>query len=457
MTVNGSPYVGPTIFADWGDMVSITINNGLTTNGTSIHYHGMNMPNNNVNDGVNGVTECALAPGTSITHTWQATQHGTSWWHSHYTGQYAGGIQGPIVIDGPTSANYDIDLGALPLTDWQYVPAFTEAYVNEQRALNFQGILAVDNILINGTAQDGNGNGAYSTINVTAGKVHKLRLINTSVSTGLLFQIAGHSMTVVAQDFVPVTPLNVTQLSISIGQRYDVLVTADQSPGAYWVRADGDSDCQEPTNRGGRAVLVYSTSPSATPDTAEPDGANVAGTCTAPATEPVWTVTAGSLDDFTANRGYLTLTLGNQVQSHNGDFIDWYFNTTGIDINWGHPTLTYIAEGNTSYPAESAAIPLNATASGWSYWVIYELGNPGTSFIPHPLHLHGHDFWLLGQGVGAFDLATASLNFDNPLRRDTHVLQGDNHTQQGVWMAFAFRTGNPGVRILLCRSCAAPR
>jgi hypothetical protein len=49
-------YPGPWIQACWGDTVNITVNNHLTTNGTSIHWHGIRQLLTMHMDGVNGVT-----------------------------------------------------------------------------------------------------------------------------------------------------------------------------------------------------------------------------------------------------------------------------------------------------------------------------------------------------------------------------------------------------------------
>jgi laccase len=43
--------------------------------------------------------------------------------------QYGDGILGPLIIDGPSTANYDLDLGALPFTDWYYETASTRMYI----------------------------------------------------------------------------------------------------------------------------------------------------------------------------------------------------------------------------------------------------------------------------------------------------------------------------------------
>jgi hypothetical protein len=61
------------------------------------------------------------------------------------------------------------------------------------------------------------------------------------------------------------------------------------------------------------------------------------------------------------------------------------------------------------------------------------------------VHLHGHDFSLLGQGSGTFDSTIISqLNFTAPARRDTAML-----ISQG-WTAIAFQTDNPGAWLMHC-------
>ena len=48
-------------------------------------------------DGVNGVTQCPIAPGDSFNYTFRAMQYGSAWYHSHYSVQYADGALGPLV------------------------------------------------------------------------------------------------------------------------------------------------------------------------------------------------------------------------------------------------------------------------------------------------------------------------------------------------------------------------
>ncbi len=62
----------------------------------------------------------------------------------------------------------------------------------------------------------------------------------------------------------------------------------------------------------------------------------------------------------------------------------------------------------------------------------------------HPIHLHGHDFWVISQAIGTFDLETSDLNLINPPRRDVATLPGNGY------LAIAFKKDNPGSWLLHC-------
>lgn len=48
---------------------------------------------------------------------------GTDLLQSHITQQYGDGLLGPLIINGPATADYDEDLGMLFLSDWSHIPA----------------------------------------------------------------------------------------------------------------------------------------------------------------------------------------------------------------------------------------------------------------------------------------------------------------------------------------------
>ena len=62
------------------------------------------------------------------------------------------------------------------------------------------------------------------------------------------------------------------------------------------------------------------------------------------------------------------------------------------------------------------------------------------------MHLHGHDFSLLGQGNGTFDARgmMGLLKFENSTCRDVAMLGA-----QG-WTVIAFETNNPGAWLMHC-------
>lgn len=129
MTFNGT-VPGPTIFADWGDELIIHVTNNMVNNGTSIHWHGLRMLDNTLNDGVPGVTQCAIRPGETMTYRFRVTQYGSTWYHSHFSLQYSEGLFGGMIFRGPTTDNYDEDLGMLFLQDWGHIESFTLWYVH---------------------------------------------------------------------------------------------------------------------------------------------------------------------------------------------------------------------------------------------------------------------------------------------------------------------------------------
>lgn len=109
------------------------------------------------------------------------------------------------------------------------------------------------------------------------GKKHRLRLINAGGDGQQKFSIDGHTMTIIAQDYVPIRPYDTkgTRRSLSplslhtlkadsnivvtigIGQRVDVLVTGIQSKGVYTMRAVL-ADCSDAEVSQATALVYYS-------------------------------------------------------------------------------------------------------------------------------------------------------------------------------------------------------
>lgn len=85
-----------------------------------------------------------------------------------------------------------------------------------------------------------------------------MRLINTSAAGLERFSIDGHTLTVVANDFVPVQPYNATYVTLGVGQRLHVIVEATgASDGAYWMRSNISEICNLPLQPHGLAAIYY--------------------------------------------------------------------------------------------------------------------------------------------------------------------------------------------------------
>jgi iron transport multicopper oxidase len=93
-------------------------------------------------------------------------------------------------------------------------------------------------------------------VNVIQGKRYRFRLVSISCDPSYTFSIDGHRLTIIEADGENTKPLTVdsihiftgketaiaskmrlTSLPASLGQRYSVVVTANQTVDNYWIRA----------------------------------------------------------------------------------------------------------------------------------------------------------------------------------------------------------------------------
>ncbi|UKZ78755.1 hypothetical protein TrVFT333_006500 [Trichoderma virens FT-333] len=424
--INGS-IPGPTLFADWGDTVVVHVTNALSTssNGTSLHFHGIRQNFTNQNDGVVSITQCPTPPGSSITYTWRATQYGTTWYHSHFALQAWEGVFGGIIINGPASANYDEDLGVMFLNDWSH-QTVDELYESAETS----GPPTLTTGLINGTNVYDTTGHRFNT-SFTEGTTYRLRLVNAAIDSHFKFSIDNHTMQVIAADLVPITPFNTSILSIGMGQRYDVIITANQSSVAenFWMRAIPQSACSSNDNSDDIRGIVYYGDSASTPETT---GYSYIDSCA---------------DEDTSNLvPYVSKTVSSQTETedesvtvgkNSNNLFKWYLNSTTMVVDWENPTVLQVYDGATAFNTSNAVISL-PDAGQWVYTVIST-----TMPVPHPIHLHGFDFYILAQGTGTYS-DSVTLNMDNPPRRDVAMLPASGY------IVLAFETDNPGAWLMHC-------
>lgn len=275
-------------------------------------------------------------PGNGGTRVYRylANEHGTTWYHSHHSAQYGDGIVGPIVIDGPASWNYDIDLGPLPISDLYYQTMYNEFYA----AAVSPGLSPTsDNVVINGKNKNAAGGGEYNVTPLTPGKRHRLRLINTSVDSHFYVSLDSHNFTVIEADFVPIVPYNTTWLFIAIGQRYDVVIDAPLKSGNYWFRVEFATGCGSVATGITDILSIFNyvgttlANPSST----------ATGLVSKPCTDEKTLVpyVAKSVPEFAYNSQTELLPFVNAGRDPTTGVVTWKVNGSAINVDWERPTL----------------------------------------------------------------------------------------------------------------------
>lgn len=125
------------------------------------------------------------------------------------------------------------------------------------------------------------------------------------------------------------------------------------------------------------------------------------------------------------------------VAKNSANLFRWYLNSTTMQVLWEDPTLLQLfnSASTPDFSNSSGVIEL-PRADEWVYLMI------NTSIpVAHPVHLHGHDFFVLAQGTNPWD---GVVHTANPPRRDTALLVGNG------FLLIAFQTDNPGAWLMHC-------
>ncbi|KAG2121859.1 laccase [Suillus clintonianus] len=423
--VNGI-FPGPLITAQKGDTFSIDVVNELEDEtmfkSTSVHWHGIYQNGTNYADGTSFVTQCPIAQNHSFLHTFSApNQAGTYWYHSHYSVQYCDGLRGALVIydpQDPLAYMYDVDdeSTVITLSDWYHVVAPVLRHII--------GITA-NSSLINGLGRYAGGPASdLAVINVQQGKRYRMRLVAMSCDPNFEFSIDGHNLTIIEADGQLTEPLVVDQLQILAGQRYSVVLVADQPVGNYWMRSLPSLTGASFVGGVNSAILRYTGAPQADPITVNTASTSLFETNLHALINPG----APGIPEY--GRADINLTL--EVTNSGGIFS--VNNATFKPPNV--PVLLQILSGAqdpSQLLPEGSVIVLEANKV-----VELTLSTTGLSG-PHPIHLHGHAFDVV-QSAGS-----STFNYVNPVRRDV-VSAGTN----GQQMVIRWVTDNSGPWFLHC-------
>ena len=271
---------GPTLIVYEGQKVIIHVHNNLTTEGISIHWHGMHQRGTPWMDGVGQVTQCQIGPSSSFSYEYTASPSGTFWYHSHSGAQRTDGIYGALVVQEnktrlnqirtELNANFqDLpDQHTLTLLDWQE-EASLDLFTQSQAGLGFYpdkpygevptpsdqryastrsfdnggaGPIPYFSGIINGKGRHVDvpyNKTRLSIFTVESGKIYRFRLVGAQGLYSYSFSIDGHKLIVVGTDGYWIEPeKEVDYIMIHPGERYDFLLNATETSKDYWIRAE---------------------------------------------------------------------------------------------------------------------------------------------------------------------------------------------------------------------------
>jgi hypothetical protein len=201
------------------------------------------------------------------------------------------------------------------------------------------------------------GGGKRFELTFEKGKKYRIGLVGTQGDGYLRFGIDGHKLTVIANDLVPVVPYVTDSVVLGGGQRYDVIIEADQAVGNYWLRSIVQ-DCNVIVNSAWndiRGIVRYEGVADSTADPTTTTSIPLACYDRALASLVPWLKkpvgSAVEQEEFGVTWYY---------DSPGGLIYHWAINGQALEIDWAEPTLKLISNGTSVFPASYSVKEITA-------------------------------------------------------------------------------------------------
>ncbi|KAL2488609.1 Laccase-3 [Forsythia ovata] len=486
ITVNGQ-FPGPTLEVRDGDTLVIKVINSARYNVT-LHWHGIRQMRTPWADGPEYVTQCPIQPGGSYTYRFPIeNQDGTLWWHAHSRWLRAT-VYGALIIYPKLGVPYPFQKPnkeiPILLGEW-----WNRDIISVLRQAQFTGAApnVSDAYTINGKPGDLYKCSSKETAKfyVKFGENVLLRVINAALNQELFFTVANHMLTVVGNDAAYNKPFTTRVIMLGPGQTTNVLLTANQPAGRYYMvtRAYATAQNAPFDNTTATAILEYDS----VPCTAKTGLAPRPLLPPLPAFNDTATVTAFTsqlrslsskngqvptqIDEnlfFTVGLGLINCMPGPRCQGPNNtrfaasmnniSFVlprrtsllqAYYQNIPGV-YTTDFPPVPPVMFDYTGNVSRALWQPRKATKLyKLKFGSSVQLVLQDTAIVTtedHPIHLHGYHFYVVGQGFGNFNpnRDTARFNLiDPPVRNTINV-------PVGGWAVIRFVADNPGVWLMHC-------
>jgi FtsP/CotA-like multicopper oxidase with cupredoxin domain len=445
-------------------------------------------------DGVVGLTQCpipspdAAAPDINrMVYSFTPDRPGTFWYHGHYNAQYPDGLYGALIIEdggasmagarqGNENAAYDADTDEWVWQAADWYDASSVALLGAYLSPDSDGEEPVpDAIVVNGLRSDG-----ALALRTSRTQRQLVRFINTAAFSMWRVSVDGMPLILVELDGTAVEPMEVPFLEVNVAQRASFVLDWSRmhadvaaSP-ALWFRVQamphmyrsynedlpdlglygsaggqpfninwaGLIRFEEDAARAGAAAMPsYETPPAfETP----PVDMNLQAARSwppmpaPPPTHQMYIEFAFAVDEDGITRGYINgdtahMAMGAQLLAPE---LYAYASRAGGPLSDAATPLSGALHGSAAVPF---VIPMDA--------VVDVLVN-NTARGDHPMHLHGHDHWVIASS-DAPDLG--ALYAPHYVRRDVVT------APSGGWAKFRFIADNPGIHMFHCHLGAFAR
>ncbi|XP_010540018.1 PREDICTED: laccase-1 [Tarenaya hassleriana] len=489
LTVNGQ-FPGPMVAVREGDTVEIKVTNRISHN-TTIHWHGLRQYRTGWADGPAYITQCPIRPDRSYTYRFVVEdQRGTLLWHAHHSWQRAS-VYGAFVIypRRPYPFPYPVR-SEIPILLGEWWKRDVDD-VEKEMMKSGAGPMVSDAYTINGlpgplypcSSKD------TFTREVEAGKTYVLRIVNAALNNELFFAVSNHTLIVVEVDAVYTKPFQTGSIMIAPGQTTIVLLrTLHFSGDSFPIAVAPYVTSVFPFNnstalgflryKGKPSSLVPSRAaevrvPSSLPGmldtefvTRFSDSVRSLATEEYPCRVPseidkrVITMISLNLQDCPANRtceGYAGKRFF--ASMNNISFVrppvsileSYYKNRTKevFDLDFPDKPRKRFDYTGVNPLSENMNTEFGTKLFEVEFGARLEIVFQGTSFLNtenHPIHVHGHNFFVVGSGFGNFDRKKdpERYNLVDPPERNTVAVP------TGGWTAIRINADNPGVWFIHC-------
>lgn len=210
-----------------GDPLEVTLENRMKDEHTTIHWHGLRIPN--AMDGVPYVTQPPVEPGKRFTYRFSPPDAGTFFFHPHCNTveQLGRGLAGVLIVDGDAPRPFDADL-SLAYKDW-----FLNADGTLGPFLTLKGAVRAGTF---GSLRTVNGQPVTDTerptFDVPAGAEVRLRVLNLDSTRVLGVGVRGADAWMIATDGMPLPPRPLRNWYLGPAMRVDLSVRTPDREGA---------------------------------------------------------------------------------------------------------------------------------------------------------------------------------------------------------------------------------